>query len=108
MRQRPNLTIAVSVHTERILFTSGAGGSLQATGVQISTSRDGPKFAVGASREVIVCGGVFGSPQILLLSGIGPSQQLEKLKIPVVRDLPAVGRGLLDVSQFRPVILTSR
>ncbi|RPD58939.1 GMC oxidoreductase [Lentinus tigrinus ALCF2SS1-7] len=96
VRQRPNLTIGVSVHTERVLFTLGAGGSLRAAGVQISTSRDGPKFAVGASREVIVCGGVFGSPQVLLLSGTGPSEQLEKLKIPVVRNMPAVGRGLLD------------
>ncbi|TFK92473.1 GMC oxidoreductase [Polyporus arcularius HHB13444] len=96
VRQRPNLTIGVSVYTERVLFTSGAGGSLRAVGVQVSTSKDGPKFAVGATREVIMCGGVFGSPQMLLLSGVGPSNHLQELRIPVVRDLPAVGRGLLD------------
>ncbi|KAI0794378.1 GMC oxidoreductase [Fomes fomentarius] len=94
--ERPNLTVGVSVYTERILFTSGVGGSVKAVGVQASTGRNAPKYAVCASREVLVCGGVFGSPQLLLLSGVGPSAQLQKLKIPVVRDLPAVGRGLLD------------
>ena len=97
VRNRPNLTIASRTRTERVLFTSGVDGA-RAVGVQISTTRDGPKYAVRATREVIVCAGTFGSPQLLLLSGVGPSEQLEKLKIPVVRDLPAVGRGLLDVS----------
>ncbi|KAI0708467.1 GMC oxidoreductase [Earliella scabrosa] len=95
VRNRPNLTIASRARTERVLFTSGVDGA-RAVGVQISTTRDGPKYAVRATREVIVCAGTFGSPQLLLLSGVGPSEQLEKLKIPVVRDLPAVGRGLLD------------
>ncbi len=95
--ERPNLTVGVSVYTERILFASGVGGSVKAIGVQASTGRNAPKYAVCARREVLVCGGVFGSPQLLLLSGVGPSAQLQKLKIPVVRDLPAVGRGLLDV-----------
>ena len=108
VRQRPNLTIGVSVYTERVLFTAGAGGSLRAAGVQISTSRDEPKYAVGANREVIVCGGSIGSPQVLLLSGIGPSQELEKLNIPVVRDLPAVGRGLLDVRSYISIRMTFR
>ncbi|KAI0741863.1 GMC oxidoreductase [Daedaleopsis nitida] len=96
VRERPNLTIAVCAHTERVLFTAGAGGAPKAVGVQISTTRDGPKYAVGANREVLVCGGVFGSPQILLLSGIGPAKHLNKVKIPVVHDLQTVGRGLLD------------
>ncbi len=97
VRQRPNLTILTSVHTERVLFTSGKDGATKAVGVQISTTRDGPKFAVSANREILLCGGVIGSPQVLLLSGVGPAEQLQRLNIPVVRDLPAVGWGLLDV-----------
>ncbi|KAI0770549.1 GMC oxidoreductase [Fomes fomentarius] len=96
VRQRLNLTIITSVHTERILFTSGEDGTTKAVGVQISTTRNGPKFAVSANREILLCGGVIGSPQVLLLSGVGPAEQLRRLNIPVVRDLPAVGWGLLD------------
>jgi choline dehydrogenase len=49
-----------------------------------------------ASREVIVCGGAFNSPQILMLSGIGPANDLDRLGIPVVVDRPGVGRNLQD------------
>src|SRR5262249_37764816 len=46
--------------------------------------------------EVIVCGGVYGSPQLLLLSGIGPGGHLQEMGISVLRDLPAVGANLHD------------
>lgn len=51
---------------------------------------------VRARREVVLAGGTFGSPQLLQLSGIGPSQELTKLGIPVVNELPGVGRNLQD------------
>ena len=48
------------------------------------------------AREVIVSGGVYGSPQLLLLSGIGPGAHLQEMGIEVMRDLPAVGANLHD------------
>ncbi|KAI0776751.1 GMC oxidoreductase [Trametes elegans] len=95
---RPNLTVAVTVTTERVLFAQPSAGSEvpRAIGVQLSQSRDGPRYAVTANHEVIVCAGVVGSPQVLQLSGIGSASHLESLDIPVVRDLPAVGSNLLD------------
>ncbi len=55
----------------------------------------GPKVA-RAAKEVILCGGAFNSPQLLLLSGVGPAADLEALNIPVVADLPGVGQHLMD------------
>lgn len=95
--KRPNLTVAISVTTEKVLFEGTPEGTPKAVGVQLSTSRNGPRFAVGASREVIMCAGAVGSPQILQLSGVGPSAHLTQLGIPTVHDLPAVGDNLRDV-----------
>ena len=49
-----------------------------------------------AEREVILSGGAYNSPQLLMLSGIGPAELLTMLQIPVVADLPAVGENLQD------------
>lgn len=95
--KRPNLTVAITVTTERVLFTQSPEGVPKAVGIQLSSHREGPRFAVAASREVIICGGVVGSPQILQLSGVGPSSHLEQLNIPVIHDLPSVGDNLRDV-----------
>ena len=95
---RSNLTVAVSTYTERVLFMTVSDGTPTAVGVQISTGRTAPKFAVAAKREVILSGGVFGTPHLLLLSGIGPASQVRQHQIPLVRDLPQVGRNLCDVS----------
>ena len=57
---------------------------------------DGVEKQVRARREVIVSSGAFGSPQVLLLSGVGPAADLQKLGIPVVHDLPGVGENLQD------------
>jgi len=56
----------------------------------------GERRRIIARREVIVCGGAFNSPQLLMLSGIGARRDLEKLNIPVRVDLPGVGRNLQD------------
>ncbi|OSD02316.1 GMC oxidoreductase [Trametes coccinea BRFM310] len=93
--RRPNLTVAVSVMTEKVLLST-AGGSPKAVGVQVSSAKSGPRYVVAARKEVILSGGAIGSPQLLMLSGIGPANHLEKWDIPVVQDLPAVGRNLLD------------
>ncbi len=51
---------------------------------------------VRATREVIICGGAFNSPQLLKLSGVGPRDELARFGIPVVLDLPGVGENLQD------------
>lgn len=64
---------------------------------------NGSKAVYLASKEVIVSCGAIGSPQLLLLSGIGPKEHLEKVSIPVVKDLP-VGKNLHDhVGVIMPV-----
>jgi choline dehydrogenase len=60
------------------------------------SSATAPKRQVTAKREVILCGGAFNSPQLLLLSGVGPRAHLEQFGIPVVADLPGVGYNLQD------------
>lgn len=69
-------------------------GSMVATGVQYVYK--GQKYNVKANKEVIVAGGAINSPQILLLSGIGPKKQLDQFSIPVLVDNPAVGANLDD------------
>ncbi|KAI0830232.1 GMC oxidoreductase [Trametes gibbosa] len=95
--QRPNLTVAITVTTEKILFTKTTStAEPRAAGVQISAHRGGPQFVVGISKEIILCAGVVGSPQILQLSGVGPTLHLKQLNIPTLHDLPAVGNNLRD------------
>ncbi|KAI1131683.1 choline dehydrogenase mitochondrial precursor [Nemania abortiva] len=60
------------------------------------TENGGTPGSVKATKEVIVSGGAFNSPQLLKLSGIGPKAELEKFKIPVLVDLPGVGKNLQD------------
>ena len=86
---RPNLTVFTGTMVERIHMTKG-----RATGVTIV--RDGRREELVAGSEVVVSGGAINSPQLLMLSGIGPAAQLEQLGIPVVHDLPGVGANLQD------------
>ena len=69
-----------------------------ATGVSVSTS--GINYTLSAKKEVIVSAGTFQSPQLLMVSGIGPSAILQSLDIPVVKDLPGVGQNLWDQPWF--------
>jgi choline dehydrogenase-like flavoprotein len=85
---RPNLTVLTDALARRIP-TEGN----RATGVEIG--RAGDVSVVTAAKEVIVSAGAYASPQLLLLSGIGPAEQLAAFQIPVVADLP-VGEGLQD------------
>lgn len=92
--------MVTSTTTEKILFSPNEDGSSRAIGVIVSTSKTSPRYVVAARKEVILSAGAIGSPQLLLLSGVGPSEELAKHNIPIVRELPAVGRNLLDVSHF--------
>ncbi len=92
--ERDNLTVISHAHVRRILF-DGAGSDLTATGVEYHTA-DGTVHTVTASREVIVSAGAIGSPQLLLLSGVGPADELSAVGVDCVRDLPDVGKHLKD------------
>jgi choline dehydrogenase len=85
---RENLTLITGGHVNRLLL-DGA----RATGVEVD--RDGELVEISAEREVILSAGAYQSPQILLLSGVGPAADLELVGIPQVHDLP-VGQGLQD------------
>ena len=88
-RRRPNLTIRTGAQVTRVLFEKG-----RAIGVEYALGRR--RCTARASREVILSGGTFASPQLLMLSGIGPADHLRHHEIAVLADLPAVGRNLQD------------
>ncbi|HEV2336078.1 MAG TPA: GMC family oxidoreductase N-terminal domain-containing protein [Stellaceae bacterium] len=86
-RRRGNLELLSEATAARIVVENG-----RARGVEIL--RGGVRETVWAEREVILCGGTVNSPQLLMLSGIGPADHLASLGIPVVHDAPEVGRNL--------------
>ncbi len=88
-RSRPNLTIATEAHASRILFDGN-----RAVGIEYHTP-EGRKTA-RVRGEIIVSGGVYGSPQLLQLSGLGAGELLTSYGIPVVREIRGVGANLHD------------
>ncbi|KAG8775870.1 hypothetical protein FRC12_001229 [Ceratobasidium sp. 428] len=89
---RPNLHVLINSRTTRILFDA----SSRAVGVEIAQSATGDRFRVGASKEVLLCGGAVGTPQILMASGVGPKEELVKAGVEVVKDVPHIGRNMFD------------
>jgi len=88
-RRRRNLTVLPRAHATRLLFE-------QRQCVGVAYLRDGRPQQAHVRREVLLCAGAINSPQLLLLSGIGPAAHLQSLGIPVTQDLPGVGRNLQD------------
>ncbi|KAL4931801.1 GMC family oxidoreductase [Aspergillus undulatus] len=88
-----NLTILKETLVKRILFDE----QRNAIGVELRGFR-----RVMASNEVILSAGAFQSPQLLMVSGIGPREHLESHNIPVLSNLPGVGQGMLDHPFFGP------
>ena len=91
---RPNLTVEIEALTTRVLIENG-----RAVGVEYS--KDGQLHQARAKREVILSGGVYNSPQLLMLSGIGPAEQLHEHGIVPIVDLPGVGKNLSE----HPVVM---
>jgi choline dehydrogenase-like flavoprotein len=92
-RNRPNLTVITHAHTSKVLMDD-SGGQPRAVGVQYL--QHDKVLEVRARREVVLSSGAFGSPQILMLSGIGPAEHLRTHGIPVRHVLPGVGQNLQD------------
>jgi choline dehydrogenase len=88
-KSRPNFNIVTNAHATRVLIEDG-----RAVGVEYRTP--GGLFTARCRGEVIVSGGVYGSPQLLLLSGLGPADHLAQHGIAAVRDMPGVGSHLHD------------
>ena len=86
---RPNLQVVTEALTEKILFVGHHA-------VGVSFRRGGETWTARATREIILCGGAVNSPQLLMLSGIGPEAHLSALGIPVVQNVPGVGQSLQD------------
>lgn len=106
--KRYPLDIRMNCHVTKVVFDESVTPP-RATGVEFldgqylykasplsRNAKPGVPGSASASREVIVAGGVYNSPQLLKLSGVGPKEELEKFNIPVVHDLPGVGTNLQD------------
>ena len=91
-RQRPNLEVRTDLTAARVLFEGTRAVGLECVESKGTHARVGFK----ARREVVLCAGGLGSAKLLLQSGLGPGAQLQALGIPVVRDLPGVGRNYQD------------
>ncbi len=86
---RPNLDIVTDVHVTRLLFEGKRC-------VGVAAQRDGQPVEYRASAETLVCAGAFGSPQLLMLSGIGPGAHLQEMGIDTLHDAAGVGQNLQD------------
>jgi choline dehydrogenase len=99
-RSRPNLTVLTRAAAMRIIFEGGTGGDAGAAGglraVGVECRRGSRREVVRARREVLLCGGAMGSPQLLMCSGVGPPQELERAGVAVRLAHPEVGRNLQD------------
>ncbi|KAF7537797.1 hypothetical protein G7054_g3464 [Neopestalotiopsis clavispora] len=92
----PNYSVYTLTQAKKILFDDNK----KATGVEVDTL--GKRYTLSATKEVIISAGVFASPQLLMVSGVGPAATLESLGIPVIADRPGVGQGMQDHLYFGP------
>ncbi|KAF2732610.1 alcohol oxidase [Polyplosphaeria fusca] len=115
------LTVSLNSLVTKVLFSNSTKKQTRAIGVEYlegkslysadprsDTNAKGQLKQVAATREVIIAGGVFNSPQILKLSGVGPAEELKKWNIPVVVDLPGVGTRMADNYETSIIGLAAR
>ncbi|KAL1702256.1 glucose-methanol-choline oxidoreductase [Schizophyllum commune] len=94
----PHLEVIPSAHVARIVFAEGTSADGLVTAIGVEYIKDGEKRFAKATKEVIVSGGAYQTPQVLELSGIGNKELLEKHGIKPVVDLPGVGENLRGLS----------
>ena len=99
IKERANLTVVTNALVRHILFENKRA-------VAIETDLEGDRRTFRARKEIVLCTGAIGSPQILQLSGIGGGELLQKHGIAVVSELPGVGENLQDHLQIRCVYKT--
>ncbi len=87
--RRPNLTVRTAALVHRVVIRDGRA-------VGVDYERKGRREIAGARREVVLCAGAFGSPQLLQLSGIGPADHLRSIGVECLVDSPHVGTNLTD------------
>src|SRR5258708_4746243 len=92
---RPNLTVWTQTLATRVLLEGTRA-------VGVASRKDGSEQQVRATKEVILSGGAINSPQLLMLSGVGPGDHVQKFGIRVVADVPGVGENLHD----HPIVYT--
>ena len=90
-RHRLNLTVRANVTARRVIFSDGSTGSPRAVGVEVESG--GETFTVDGD-EIILSAGAIASPQLLMLSGVGPADHLRSVGIEPVHNLPGVGRSM--------------
>ena len=108
---RDNLIVTTDITITKLVFSdvvTSQGAPPRVVGVEMATSSTAQMYCCGANKEVILCAGTVGTPQLLMLSGLGPADDLENLGITVVKDLPAVGRHVIDVRLRFRLSLASR
>jgi choline dehydrogenase-like flavoprotein len=93
-KQGPNLAIKTETIVDKIIV-EGSGNNLKAIAVKV-IEKDGSSKEFKAKKEIIVSGGAYCSPAILLRSGLGPKAELSELGIECRIDLPGVGKNLMD------------
>ncbi len=98
---RSNFEMWTSAQVAKLLFETLPDGRQRCTGVQVRAGQE--MVTVTATREIMLCAGSIGSPQILQLSGVGPAALLQKHGVPVLHDAPGVGANLQDHLQIRSV-----
>lgn len=106
--QRDNFTALPFAHVTKLLFDGNRC-------VGLEYKHRGKSKTAAAKKEIILCGGALNTPQLLLLSGIGPAGHLADMDVPLVMDLPGVGQNLVDHMQVpvayhckEPVSLVSK
>ncbi|KZL64076.1 gmc oxidoreductase [Colletotrichum incanum] len=95
---RKNLKVYQLSLAKKILFDNNK----RATGVVVSSNLGLTTYTLRARKEIILSAGAFQSPQLLMVSGIGPKEQLEKFSIPVIAERPGVGKNMEDHVFFGP------
>ena len=86
---RRNLELRTNARAQRLLFNGRVA-------VGVEYRRDGEVTSVRARKSVVLCGGAINSPQLLMLSGIGPGEHLNTVGVPLVVDAPSVGKNLME------------